>query len=227
MEEINLKEIYQYFVKNVGNIAIITLLFCIIGVIYTGYIQTPRYSSSTTLLLTKTADSSETITQGDLALYQKLITTYREIIKSNKVLKQVIKELELDYTVDELSNNISVSSVKDTEIIEIAVSNVDKRLACDIANKIAAIFSKEVVSLYKIQNIGIIDAAEVSNSPYNVSIIKQVLLATVAGFLISLVVLFIRYYFDTTVKSVEQIENVLGIPVIGMVPKRNKGGKRK
>ena len=224
MEEINLMDLLNFFAKKIYIIVLFTVLGATIATVYSTYYQVPLYKSETTLLLTATAkQDNETITQNDILINQKLVTTYREIIKSNKVLKRVKSDLKLDYTIGQLSSNISVTTVKDTEIIEISVSDESAHKATEIANKIAEVFSEEIVVLYNIQNIGVIDEAEASNVPYNVKLAKQQVLGGGIGLLGALSIVFLFYYFDTTIKSVEEVERKIGLPIIGAVPIKKRG----
>ena len=217
MEEIDLKEMFLYFWnKKIVFISLI-ILGILAGVIYTSFIQVPMYKSYTTILLTK-EESSSTITSNDVNLNRSLVDTYREIIKSRNVLGKVITNLNLDITIDELSNLVTVESVSDTEIIKITVRNEDAFLSMTIADEIANVFNTEIVKLYNIQNIGVIDTALLPSSPYNVKLIKTTLLTTLVGAVVAFGIVFIMFYFDTSVKSAEEIERKLGIPVIGSIP---------
>ena len=100
MEEINLQDLFKYFISKILLIILVTVFFGLIGSLYLLFVQTPMYKSTTTLLLANVSGmdgSSSSITTNDITLNQKLVSTYREIIKSRKVLKQVIDNLELDY----------------------------------------------------------------------------------------------------------------------------------
>ena len=223
MEEINLKDLFGYFLKKVPIILLVTSLFLAVGIIYTLVIKTPLYKGDTTLILVKQESGYDTPTtsqtQSDILLNQKLVTTYSELIKSRKVLNQVISILELDCSSSELSKKISVSSVKDTEIIKISVSDEKAKEASRIANTIADVFKYEVMDIYNLQNVTIIDKAEVQDSPYNIEVMKSAVIFFALGFMLSVGVIFVIYYFDTSIKSSEEIENRLGVPVIGNVPK--------
>ena len=223
MEEINLKDLFSYFFKKTPIILFVTLLFLTVGIIYTMFIKTPLYKGDTTLILVKQdsnyGQESSSQTQSDILLNQKLVTTYSELIKSKRVLNQVISILELDCTNLELSQKISVSSVKDTEIIKISVSDEEPKDASRIANTLADVFKYEVMDIYDLQNVTIIDKAEVQDEPYNIEVIKSAVIFFALGFMLSVGVIFVIYYFDTSIKSSEEIENRLGVPVIGNVPK--------
>ena len=223
MEEINLKELFEYFVSKLPIIVIAALLTTLVGIAYGLWIQKPMYNSYTTIVLTRTDNDSTTtdgtgITQSDILLNQNLVSTYREIIKSKRILNQVINNLDLNISTDELEKNISVTSEKDTEVIKISVNSSNPTDAKDIANEIERVFSNEIISIYNIKNITIIDYAEEDATPYNINVPKQIILAFLIGFILACAVIFVTFYFDTTIKSSEEIENKLGLPVLGVVP---------
>ena len=158
MEEINLKELFEYFVSKLPIIIIAALLTTLVGIAYGLWIQKPMYNSYTTIVLTRTDSTSGTtdsngITQSDILLNQNLVSTYREIIKSKRILNQVINNLDLNISTEELEKNISVTSEKDTEVIKISVNSTNPTDAKDIANEIERVFSNEIVSIYNIKMV--------------------------------------------------------------------------
>lgn len=224
MEEIDLIELLNYFKKKIGLIIIIMSAVGILGCIYTLFIQKPMYNSYTTVILS--GSSSSSITQTDVTLNKNLISTYAEIVKSGRVLNQVIKELNLDISYELLSSGISVTSLNNTEIIKITVNNESPDMAMKIANSTASVFTKEISSLYKMDNVSILDYATINESPYNINILKQLIIYILAGLVISLGTVFIIFYFDRTIKSAEQIEQKIKLPVLGSVQDISKGGKK-
>lgn len=229
MEEINLKDLFNFIVRKIPIIILITVIVVSLGITYTSFFKTPLYLGDATLLLVKNTSGSEqntSVTQNDILLNQKLVATYSEIIKSRKVLNQVIDELKLDYSFEDLYGMVRVSSVSDTEIIKISVSDENSKRAVRIANTIASVFRTEVMDLYNLENVSIIDKAEVQKEPYNIQPIKDFVLFTAAGIVLSLGIMVMIYYFDTSIKSSEMIEERLGVPVIGNVPLCVKKGKK-
>lgn len=231
MEEINLKDLFNYFWSKIGIIISVTLVVVLGSCIYSLYIKTPLYRSSTTIVLARVNDSvSETgaITQNDIILNQKLVSTYREIIKSRRILNQVIANLDLDVTYSDLRQKITVTNEEDTELIRISVVDKDSKEAKLIANEIAHVFNNEIVDIYSIKNISIIDYAEEEVTPYNINVVKQTVLSGVIGILLSCGIIFTMFYFDTTIKSADEIESKLGLPLLGAVPMsgHHKGGKK-
>lgn len=228
MEEIDLKELFEFIKKKIGLLITITVVICLLGCIYGLFIQNPMYKSYTTIILGgNETTASQTITQSDITLNKNLVDTYAEIVKSRRVLEQVIAELDLEETYEELSNKISVSSVNNTEIIKITVADSNPIEAKNVANVTANFFSKEVVKLYNMNNVNVLDEANEANEPYNINIPKQVIIYFFIGIIIALSILFIIFYFDRTIKSVEQVEQKIKLPILGGVEEYKKGGKRK
>ncbi len=223
MEEIDLRELLSYFWNKKLIIIILFVLFLAGGIIYSTSLQKPQYKSYTTILLTK-EEGSTTITSNDISLNRNLVDTYREIIKSRNVLGKVITNLNLKCTVDELYNKVTVENINDTEIIKISVVDPNAWKSMEIADEIAEVFNSEVVKLYSIQNIGVIDTAELPTKPYNINHIKTVALASAVGLVFGFGLVFVIFYFDTTIKSSDDVEKKLGIPVIGSIPV--VGGKK-
>lgn len=217
MEEIDIGQMLGYFKSKIIYILFaMSIAFCLAS-IYVNRFRVPEYTSYTTILLNKT-NESESINSADLTLGKSLVSTYGEIIKSKKVLREVIDNLALDLDYSSLASKVSVSSVTDTSIIKISVTDEDSEAAAHIANKIAEVFSQDIVEIYNIENISIIDVAEVSTSPSSTSSIKIIGLSIIAGAFIAIAVVFILFYFDTTIKNEEDIERITGLPVIGVVP---------
>lgn len=236
MEELDLKEIFRMLWNSRRFIITITIFFVIIAAVYSYVIQTPKYQSYTTIVLTKaenTEGTNSSITQTDVTMNQKLVSTYSEIVKSKTVLAQVISNLHIaDLTEDQLRKSVTVSAVEDTEVIKIIVSNQNPEYAAKIANEIGKVFSEKISDMYKINNVYTLDAAEPSSTPYNIKPAKYIAIAMVAGIFISCAIIIVMGLFDTTVKSAEEIEQALKIPVIAQLElvdetAMRKGGRRK
>lgn len=234
MEDINIKELFGFYISKLRILIFITLLVVLAGAAYSLFFQKPAYESMTTLVLTGTTDSSGTsgadqtvITQNDITLNSKLVATYREVIKSKTVVKEVIDNLELDYTVKELSDMIKVASVSETEMISISVQGMDAPETAKIANELADVFSLKIVDIYNIDNISIIDRAEVPTTPININVVKQIVIYFLVGVVVASALIFVMFYFDTTLKDQSQIEK-LGLNVLCSVPlKQEDGGRRR
>ena len=154
MEELDLRELFELFWNKKVPIILLVVIFMVIGVIYTVGFTTPMYSSSTTLVLASSNNQSttNTITATDVTMNSKLVSTYSELVKSKNILRQVISNLGIKVDEDSLRKHVTVSSVKDTELIEITVKNENPSYSAKIANEIAKVFSEEVNEIYNINN---------------------------------------------------------------------------
>ena len=227
MEELDIIELLYALKKRIKYIVIAVVICALVGFIYSKFLVTPMYKSSTTFVLSKSTESnvqventsSEAITQNDITLNSKLVSTYSEIIKSKTIAKEVIDTLGLDMTVENFKSNVTVTSKDDTELIEITVSNENGKIAADIANSLAEVFREKVYEVYKIDNLSIIDVAEEATEPYNIGTVKNIVLFAMVGLVLSCGIIFLIVYFDDTIKDEKDIEALLNIPVIASIPR--------
>ena len=220
MEEINLIEVFEYFKNKLVWIIASILVVLVLGNIFTFATRVPMYRSNTTILL---VGANEQLNQNDVSLNNNLVATYSEIIKSRRVLSQVINNLDLDYTVSELSSNISVGTKTGTQIITVSVSDSNSKRAKDIANEVSKVFAADIKELYKLDNVTIIDSAVKAAAPYNLTYAKDNVIFFAVGLILSCGVVFVMFYFDTTIKSADSIEEKLGLTVLGVVPEERRG----
>ena len=237
MEELDLKQLFKIFWNKRLHIIAIILLFLVIGSVYSFAFVKPKYKSYTTLVLAQTDvmvsenDKQQGITQSDLTLNQKLVSTYSELVKTKNVLREVISELKLNVEEEELKKNVTVKLVEDTELIQITVTNKNALDAKNIANKIAEIFSDRIKEIYKINNITIVDEAEEATEPYNINHIRDLAIFMVIGLVVAVIYVLLTNLLDSTVKSAEDIEKELEVSVLASIPmlkdekSLNKGGR--
>ena len=237
MEELDLKELLMLFWNKKIKIFLIVAIFIAIGIIYTIGFVTPVYTSSTKLVLatsdsTTTQSTKNTITTTDITLNSKLVSTYSELVKSKNVIRKVISNLKMDIEEEELRKNVAVSSVKDTELIEITVTNENPSYSAKIANEIAKVFIAKIKEIYNIENIQIVDEAEVETEPSNIHHQKDIMIFTFIGIVVAAGYVLIANMLDTTIKTAEEVEKEFKIPVLATIPlynfepAKNKGGKK-
>lgn len=237
-EELDLLDLFFAFWKKRIWLILAIVIGATVGFVYTRYMIVPEYSSSVRIVLAKDSgdtaktvsnDSYDSITQTDITLNQKLISTYNEIIKSKKICSKVIDNLNLDMTYSELIKCINVSSVKDTEIILLKITTKNAELSERIATELTKVFRDTIDEIYNIKNIIILDEAEVNQAPVNVSYAKNIAIFALALFALASIIIFLNYYFDNTVKTEESIQKLTGLPVLSSIPNvkiQKKGGKK-
>ena len=236
MEELDLKDLFMMLWNKKLQIVLIIAIFAVIGIIYTMGFVIPEYSSYTTLLLVGSSNNEDknTITTTDITLNSKLVSTYSVLIKSTDVVSKVISNLGIDINEDELRKNISVTAVKDTELIEIAVTTQNPEYAPKIANETAKVFIQKVAEFYNINNVHIVDEAELSQEPSNINHQKDIIIFAFIGLVVAVVYVLVANMLDTTIKTAEEIEKYFKVPVLASIPvcdlegalDKRRGGRR-
>lgn len=218
-ESVELKRIFNIVKAKKILILVILIAFILLGYAYSYKYIVPEYKSTSTLLLIPN-DNSENkgVTNTDLTLNSELISTYANIAKQSRVLKQVINNLELNMTEEELINKLEVNFTKDTYIIEIAVKNTNAKKAMDIASELSNVFLKEIKDIYNLNNIGIIDAAQLPKEPYNINHKKDIIIFFGIGIIASSICIVGIYVMDNTIKVEEDIEEYIKIKSLGRIP---------
>ena len=218
-ETIDLREYFAIIKKRFWIIAIITVVAMVVSGVISFFVLSPVYEAKTTLIVnTEKSEETQMITGDQFSVSQKLAVTYGEIIKSRIVLEDVIKNLKLDDKYEQLAGNITVSAVKDTQIISISVQDTNPKKARDIANEIPKVFEKEVKRITKANDIQVIDKAILPQNPIKPNKMMNVLIAAVLGMMIGLFVVFLIEYLDNKIKTAQDIEKHLGLSVIGVIP---------
>jgi len=217
MEEINLRDLLSYFKKHLILFIVVVLFVVSAGTIYSVFILKPEYKSQATVILS--SDKSKNTVQSEINANKNLIDTYTEVVKSHRVLDRVKSEMQIEDTYEQLVKKVTVASLKDTEIISISVVDLDKNHSYSLANKIADTFTDEIGQIYNDKSVNVLDRAVEPQKPYNVDIIKQEAIYAAAGIVLATTVIFLMFYFDRTIKTTEQIEQLFKLPIYGKVRK--------
>lgn len=217
MEEINLRDLLSYFKKRLVLFVVMVLFVVSAGTVYSVFIQKPEYKAQATVILS--SDKSKTTIQNEINANKNLIDTYTEVVKSHRVLDRVKSEMQINDSYEQLVKKVTVASLKDTEIISISVVDLDKYHSYSLANKIADTFTDEISQIYNDKSVNVLDRAVEPQKPYNVDIIKQEAIYAAAGIILATAVIFLMFYFDRTIKTTEQIEQLFKLPIFGKVRK--------
>lgn len=223
MEELDLKELFFMFWNKKLEIILITLMFVAVGIGYSYFFVKPEYTSTTSLVLAQSSSSGQTgdgaISATDLTMNSKLVSTYSELIKRKAILGQVCENLNIpESNIQELRGKIKVNSAKNTEIIEISVTNKDPNIAAAIANEIAKVFGEKIVEIYNISNVYLLDRAEANAVPSNINHMKDVVIFAFIGLVIAAVYVLIANMLDNTIKTEQDVEATTELLVLSSIP---------
>lgn len=220
---IDLREIFHILKKHIKLLAMVPIIFGVAGALLSIYVIDPVYEASTTIIVRQNKDSNEEINITDVNLSKSLIYTYAEMAKSNTVLDNTRKALGLSEINDKA---ITVSPVRDTQILKVEVENVNPQLAANIANTLVEEFTSEIMRITKTDNVAVVDYAILPERPIKPNKILNTIIAFILGEMMTLMIVFIKEYFDTTIKTEKEIEKYLGVSVIGIIPNFNQGEKK-
>ncbi|MBR2586946.1 polysaccharide biosynthesis tyrosine autokinase [Candidatus Saccharibacteria bacterium] len=219
MEELDLKDFLSYLKKYLISLIVVPILAAICVLYYDTKIKVPLYESSAQVALIQTESSSAAATLNEINANQKLTSTYSVIAKSKVVLEQVISELGLNKTVDELSKNVKVTTISETTILKITVSDPDAALSASIANAVADVFTKKTDLIKTLDNVAILETAETPNKPANNTLLRDLALAVVISVFAVAGIAFVIYYFDDTIKYSDTLEETIKLPIVGKIIK--------
>lgn len=203
------------------------LLCALIGTALMGvyHLQTvkPKYKASTEMYITNT---DSVISISDLQLGSSLKKDYMQIIKSRPVLNQVITDLGLNLNYRGLGNLISVENPTDTHIISTSVTTSDLSLSRDIANDLLIVSIDQIYQVIGANQPSVIDyAAAEAVEDVSSSIVRSFAIGAAVGFIAAAGYLIVRMLMDTTIKSEDDVEKYLQLPVLSAVPYYNENGR--
>lgn len=219
MQELNLIQLFKVIKKRKGIIFSITLVTVLIAAAISFYALTPMYENSTQILVSQAELNDGSISNQTVQADLQLVNTYNIIIKSKRIMEEVIDELELTSSVQEISKNMSVIAASNSQVIEISVRNENPEMAAEIANMTAQVFEKEIYELMNVKNVSILSAATVSADPQPVSPNHwlNLVIAFVIGMTAGVGISFLMDAIDTTVKSESDVDELLGVPLIAVI----------
>lgn len=181
----------------------------------------PKYTSTTRIyVVSRSSDSS--LTNQDLQAGSYLVNDYKEVITSNEVLSSVISQENLSLSTSELSNMISVNIPTDTRVISISVEDTDAQEASDIANTIREVAAEKIKSVTKVDDVTTLEAAEVASKPSSPNIKRNATLGALVGGFLAIVGILVAEVLDDRVRRPEDIEETLGMTLLGVVPDVDK-----
>jgi capsular polysaccharide biosynthesis protein len=220
-ETISLKELFQILRKRLAMILAITFIAALISAIVSFYFITPIYQSSTQILVNQKKGDNTNLQYNEVQTNLQLVNTYSVIIKSPAILDQVKKQLNLDMSVQELTNKINVASETNSQVFSVTVQDAKPELARDIANTTAAVFKEEVAKIMSVDNVSILSKAEITKgqSPMKPRPMANIGIALVIGLVVSIGLAFLLEHLDNTIKREQDIETILELPVLGVITK--------
>ena len=182
----------------------------------------PTYTSTTRIYVVNQATDNKNLSAQDLQAGTYLANDYKEIITSNDVLSEVIKDEKLNLSEAELSKMVSVNIPTDTRLISISVNAKTGQDAQTLANKVREVASKKIKKVTKVEDVTTLEEAKLPESPSSPNIKLNVLLGAVLGGFLAVVGVLVREILDDRIRRPEDVEDALGMALLGIVPDTDK-----
>lgn len=218
-ETISLQDLFKTLKKNIGIIALTTILAVTIAGAVSFVFLTPIYENSTQILVNQEQSEAAQLTNQNIQTDLQLINTYSVIIKSPAILDQVIEQLNLGISPEALNSKITVNTAENSQVVNVTVRDEDPAQAVAIANTTAEVFESDIQELMNVNNVSILSPAVLKENPSPVepNPILNMAIAAVVGLMIGVGIAFLREYLDTSMKTEQDIEDILGVPLLGVI----------
>lgn len=219
-ENIKVQDIVDAIKSRWQLIVSITLTSVIIASFFTFFIVKPKYEASTKLFIGKESSENkdQSYSSNDVQMYQKLLKTYSDVIMTSDLVERALSSENLDVDSESVLSGLTVTPKTDTQILQIQYTNTDKNLAMEVVDAITQEFVKTSSELISNANVKIIETVKLPQSPVSPNKKLNISVAFVLGLLISTTLALVLEFMNNTFKDKEQVENILGVPVIGTIP---------
>lgn len=220
MEEqvISISEIINAVKKRWKIIALTTVLATVVSGIFSFFIISPTYEASTKIFIGKEGAESEGYNSSDVSMYQNLIKTYSELIKTKDLVNKAIDNSQYDLSVNNVLNGITVNTLTGTQILQISYQSKSPSIAKNILESITNEFITKAEELVPNGNVKILESVELPKNPVAPNKTMNIAIAFILGMMVGFGIVFLLEYLDNTYKNKEQLEKDLDIPVLGVIP---------
>ena len=215
---LRIEDIISLLKKRWKAIVLITMISTLFSIIFSYCIISPKYEASTKVFIGKENSKNTNYSDNDVSMYQKLLKTYAELITTNNLVGKAIDKEGLKITSEEVLKGLTVTPRNDTQILEIKYTSKDKFLAKDVLDSITNEFIESSTELIPNGNIEIIENVEVPKNPISPNKKLNISIGFLVGLMISIGLIFLVEFLSNTVNTKEQLEQILRIPVIGVIP---------
>ncbi len=221
MEEniISLNDIFEILRKKWKIILVFALTSTLVASIALFLLITPQYESTTKVFIGKEESQQEGYNILDIQMYQKLLKTYAEIIKTEDLVKKAIDKTGLEIKPKDAVGNLTVVSLADTQIIEIKYKSSSPEEAVKLVSAIKDEFVKLSTELVPNGNVQVIEEPRFPLRAVSPNKNMGLIIAIVLGVFMGIGVIFLIEFMDNTYKNKDRIEEELNLPVLGIIQK--------
>ena len=220
---IDVVQLFKILWKKKIAIILTAIVAAVLAFGVSSFVLTPEYSSTTRIYVVNRNQSENAgLTNQDLQAGSYLVKDYKEIILSQDVLEKVISNLKLEQTGKGLSKKIQVTVPVDTRIVSIAVKDDQPEEASRIANALREVAAEKIIKVTRVSDVTTLEEARPALTPSSPNIRRNTMLAFLAGGAVMVILILLLELLDDRVKRPEDVEEVMQVALLGMVPDLNK-----
>ena len=221
--EIDVLQLVKVLWKRKFVIVLVALLAGITAFAYSSFVIKPQYTSTTRIYVVNRNQADKPgLTNQDLQAGAYLVKDYREIILSQDVLEKVVADQKLTMDAKTLGRKVSVTVPADTRIVSISVRDGNPEEASRIANALREVAAQKIISVTRVSDVTTLEEARPATSPSSPNIRRNTMMATLAGVGFIVVIVLLVELLDDRVKRPEDIEEVMHISLLGVIPNLEK-----
>lgn len=215
--EIDLGELLKVLKTNLLMIIIVSLFVSGVGLFSSLFLIDKKYSSEATIYITPRITEQGTIDYNSIQTNSKMVNNYMEILKGETILAKVAKQVGLE-SYEEVQKTLTITNPENTELISISAETTDPELSQQIVSLTVSTFTEDMMDILNLNNVTTINEAKVNSNPVFPSKAKFTILGFGIGLVVSCGYVCISYLFDKRLRTRDEAENFLGIPVLATVP---------
>ena len=218
--EIDLQKLLMAYLRKWWLILLCGLVVAGGALLYTVKFITPLYQANVSVYVNNSSNNQpvDYVTSSNLDASQKLVNTYINIAKSDRVLDLVAEKLNGDYTVKELREMLSAAQVDKTEIFRIYITSPSPEEAARVANMMAEVAPGEISNLIEGSSARIIDYAKVPEQRYSPSYKKNTMMGGLIGCVLVVAYLTALFLLDVRIRDDEDLTSLTDLPILGQIP---------
>lgn len=209
-------KIWEIIKKNWKLLVLLPIVFLLISLVYTFFIASPKYEASTQVLVNEKEKDKDMMAQQVQSNIQ-LVNTYSEILKSPRILDEVAKKHK-EYSASQLNKMVSVNTEAESQILNLSVRANSEKKSEKITNDVAKVFKKQIPDIMNVDNVTVLSSADGTATKVSPKTTANIVGSLLLGLIIAAIIVALKEVFDKRIRTEEDVEKELEIPVLGSIP---------
>ncbi|WP_368863198.1 Wzz/FepE/Etk N-terminal domain-containing protein [Staphylococcus hominis] len=202
--------------KNLKLLILLPIIFVLISALITLFLMKPEYEANTQVLVNQKEKNSQMMAQEVQSNIQ-LVNTYSEILKSPRIIDEVAKK-DSEFSSSEIKNMLNVTTQAESQILNVNVKSDSKKNAEKVANTIAKVFKSEMPDIMNVNNVTVLSSANGTAIKVSPKLANNLIIGFILGLFLAVVIIVLKELFDKRIRTEEDVEKELDVPVLGSIP---------